>query len=146
MNQLAIEYIFHTAKSFLSLFFLFQTVAISMALKLWLPALVLSHLLLLAAGQSCGVVTTALCEPIISRKSSFLQSQPGTQYTLAGTIVFVPEGLTIEFIQLAALRTVQLINLATDIGEPCRSYGIQMLCATWLRPCFSPSPNGIYLI
>ena len=61
-------------------------------------------------------------------------------------MVFVPEGKTMEFIQLAALRTVQLINLATTVLEPCRSYGIQMVCATWLRPCFVAPNNGEYRV
>jgi len=125
---------------------------------------------LVCNAQSCEVVTTTLCEPMV----------PGTKtpYSLVnslsilvcfffyyyyyclvvfcpnlltilscflvGTVVYVPPTLTFEFIQLAAIRTVQLINLGGHVLEPCRTYGIQMTCATYLRPCFVTPDNGVY--
>ena len=69
---------------------------------------------------------------------------PTHELQIVGSMVYVPPGLTFDFIQLAAIRTVTLINLGGHVAEPCKTYGIQMTCATFLRPCFVTPDNGTF--
>jgi len=52
-----------------------------------------------------------------------------------GTQVFVPGGTTIEVEELIVNRFINALNYL-GFSEPCRSYALQVFCASWIRPCF----------
>jgi len=61
---------------------------------------------------------------------------------LEGTPIFVPYGFSLDLLQTYASRLVNVLNVDSVIQDPCRSYILYLICGTWLRPCYSPSPNG----
>jgi len=49
-----------------------------------------------------------------------------------------------SIVQDSASKLVSLLNVphsATSLPEPCRTYGLQLICGTWLRPCLTVN-NG----
>ena len=92
--------------------------------------------------SSCAPLTDPTCSAFISgapsciiNLGSLLTNSVAWCVAAVGTPVFVPEGSTLAFQELIVNRYVNVLNYA-GFPEPCRSYSIQVFCASWLRPCF----------